>query len=111
MKYAKNKDSVVRQVLAYYNRRITYLGDIKKWKVEEKWQTPKLTWLLQTGDCEDGALLIYCTLHWLGIPDEQLYIATGDVEGVNTVNGLTGNITLVDLVGVSTFIVPPSKSA
>ena len=29
--------------------------------------------------------------------------ATGAIEGVNTVNGLTGNVTLVDLVGVSTF--------
>ncbi|HJX68828.1 MAG TPA: transglutaminase-like domain-containing protein, partial [Dehalococcoidia bacterium] len=40
---------------------IDYVSDEEQWGVEEYWQTPEETLSLQTGDCEDFAILL-CTL-------------------------------------------------
>ena len=76
-----DKDSVVRQTLMYIINRFDYVGDMQVWGVNEYWQSPKETWMKLTGDCEDGAIALYCLLNWLGIQDDSLYIVAGDVQG------------------------------
>lgn len=71
----------VKRTLAFINQKIKYTPDQEVWKVAEMWQTPAETWQLKTGDCEDGALLIYALLHKLGIEEERLRIVAGDVDG------------------------------
>jgi hypothetical protein len=75
-----DKDKV-KIVLDFVNSELTYVPDKTVWKTEEKWQTPTETWTMKTGDCEDGALLIYAILHYLDVPDYQVYIVAGDVVG------------------------------
>lgn len=71
----------VRRVLRYVNDNITYTTDISKWNIEEYWQTCLETWTLKTGDCEDGAILLYCILNKLGVPDNLLRVVAGNVSG------------------------------
>jgi hypothetical protein len=71
----------IQQILIYVNKNIVYKPDQVVWKVGEYWQTPAETWKLKTGDCEDGAVLIYCIAKWMNFPDEQIYIVAGDVSG------------------------------
>jgi len=71
----------VKRVLQLVNKSITYKRDKDVWDCGDKWQRPAETWNLKTGDCEDGAILIYCLLNKLGVPDRLLRIACGDVDG------------------------------
>jgi hypothetical protein len=62
-----NYDYIVTDVLRKVIKNFKYITDDKKWKVKEKWQTPKESLTSGTGDCEDGAILIYCaciTILW-----------------------------------------------
>ncbi len=85
MRYLKqsklSNDKKMKKILEYVHNNITYVSDSKNWKVAEKWQTPKETWALKSGDCEDGSVLIYAIAHYIGIPDYQLRIVAGDVIG------------------------------
>jgi predicted transglutaminase-like cysteine proteinase len=72
--------SKVNYALQYVKNKIKYTPDIDSWEVLDKWQTPNETWDLKTGDCEDGALLLYLILSNSGIPDSQLRIVCGDVK-------------------------------
>lgn len=56
---------------------IDYVSDEEQWGVEEYWQTPEETLSLQTGDCEDFAILLCTLLRAFGIDDEHIYIAIG----------------------------------
>ena len=71
----------VKVVLDYVNKNIKYVSDGTKWKLVDKWQTPEETWNSKTGDCEDGAMLIYSILRYIGVPEVLLRIAVGDVKG------------------------------
>jgi len=72
----------VEKCLRFVNAKITYITDDKStWKVPEYWQTPEETWKLKQGDCEDGSILLYAMLNYLGIKDTDLFIVTGDVNG------------------------------
>jgi predicted transglutaminase-like cysteine proteinase len=81
LKKVRSNDAKVRQILCFVNKHIHYLGDIKRWKVQEYWQTPKETMTYLTGDCEDGSLLIYLMCHEAGIPDDDLWLTCGNVVG------------------------------
>ena len=71
----------VKKALSFVRSKITYTGDIAVWDASDKWQTPKQTWELKTGDCEDGAILLYSILSEAGVPDIQARIVAGDVVG------------------------------
>ena len=71
----------VRKVLKLVRNNIIYRTDNLMWDVDEYWQTPSETWISGRGDCEDGAILIYCLLHKIGVPDRLIRIACGDVIG------------------------------
>lgn len=73
-----NKEKMLA-ILKFVHLYIDYKSDKSVWNVEEKWQTPMETWGMKTGDCEDGALLIYALAKYYEIPDIQLYIVAGEV--------------------------------
>lgn len=73
--------SRIKKVLEFVHANIVYTKDDVTWKVSEKWQTPSETWELKTGDCEDGAVLIYSLLKYIDISDNRLRIVAGDVVG------------------------------
>ena len=77
----KKSEGILRQILAYVNRNIEYIGDLERWGVGEYWAKPEETWRMLDGDCEDGAILIYIIAKWLGFTDDELFIVAGNVEG------------------------------
>lgn len=79
-KSIKKSDDRATAILRYVHRTTEYKSDKKVWFVTEKWQTPLETWLLKTGDCEDGALLIAAFLKHSGVPSEQWGVVCGDVK-------------------------------
>lgn len=74
-------DERVLAILQYVHDRTTYTGDKVKWRMPDYWQPADLTHSLRTGDCEDGAALIYVLARKAGVPMERLYFVAGDVLG------------------------------
>ena len=64
------------------NGDVTYRSDYQHWKREDKWGFPFAT-LDEGGDCEDFAMLKRVSLHYLGWPQEGLYL----LMGYSTMNG------------------------
>ena len=58
------------------NADVVYRDDYRHWKREDKWGFPFAT-LDEGGDCEDYAMLKRVTLHYLGWPEEGLYLLIG----------------------------------
>lgn len=77
----QDPDYIMTDVLRLVHSLVTYTPDSKIYKTPEKWQTPKETLTLKTGDCEDGAILIYCMARHLGVPSNRLLLFAGDVAG------------------------------
>jgi predicted transglutaminase-like cysteine proteinase len=81
LKEAPLSDKTIQEVLLYVRSNLTYKGDKEVWEVNEYWQPTTITWRKKTGDCEDGAILIYAILNWLGYSDDRVFIVAGDVKG------------------------------
>jgi predicted transglutaminase-like cysteine proteinase len=64
------------------NGDVTYRSDYQHWKREDKWGFPFAT-LDEGGDCEDFAMLKRVSLHYLGWPQDGLYL----LMGYTTMNG------------------------
>lgn len=79
--YSYSNLDKVKCVLKFVKKNLTYTRDSLKWKLLDKWQTPNETWDSKTGDCEDGAILVYALCHAIGVPDNQLRIVCADVSG------------------------------
>ena len=75
----KYYDDRVFKILSWVKNWITYKGDFEIWKRAEYWQTPYETYKKRTGDCEDGALLIYKLTVLSGIPEWRIKVCAGDV--------------------------------
>lgn len=76
-----NYDLQVIECLKYVKNNIKYKGDINSWNTTEYWQTPQETLDRLTGDCEDGAILMYILCRLKGIPANRLLIFCGSVNG------------------------------
>jgi hypothetical protein len=63
---------------------ITYLSDKKSWNQPEYWQIPKETLMKRTGDCEDGAILIYSLAIFYNIPLYRIKLCAGYVKNPKT---------------------------
>lgn len=77
-------DSYDKQVIAcleYVRSSVKYKSDQDVWSVPELWQEGQLTLDLKTGDCEDGAILLYLLCRSKGVPANRLMIFAGDVNG------------------------------
>ena len=81
LKNLPKTDGLARQCLMYVKRNITYTSDTDIWKVSDKWQTPSETWVSGKGDCEDGAILLYAILKFVGFTDNQVWLVASDVVG------------------------------
>jgi hypothetical protein len=77
----KDSDYVMTDILRFVQKKVKYTGDMEKWKMADKWQSPAETLSLGTGDCEDGAILIYCMAILKGVPVNRLLLLCGDVVG------------------------------
>ena len=74
-------DEKVRKALIWVHDNITYEKDEKRFGVVEKWQTLMETLAFKKGDCEDGAILLYCIARVNGVSAGQLNVVAGDVQG------------------------------
>lgn len=81
IKTYEDTDAQIVEVLRYVKSIIKYTGDTQVWKMAEYWQTAEETLSLKTGDCEDGAILIYVLARLKGIQANRLYLMAGDVVG------------------------------
>jgi len=78
---AGTDNKTMSNVLSFVKRRVTYTGDHKVYGYAEKWQSAEETLSLGTGDCEDGAILMYVLARIAGIPAYKLQLLCGDVQG------------------------------
>ncbi len=77
-----DKDDIqIMHILRYIKQKFKYVKDSKTWKMSEYWQTANQSAELMTGDCEDGAILMYVIARLKGIDPEKLVIFAGDVVG------------------------------
>lgn len=74
-------DAIVINALKEVKKLVTYTGDLNRWKMHEYWQTVDETLEIETGDCEDGAILLYVSLREAGVPADRLLLMAGDVDG------------------------------
>ena len=71
-------DLKIIYILRWVNRNIRYISDSKKYMgINEVWQLASQTFRDKTGDCEDGACLIYVLAKLLDIPDNRLRFTAG----------------------------------
>ena len=75
------QDDKVRAGLRWVKHNITYEIDSKRFGVAEKWQTIQETLDFGKGDCEDGAILLYCILYVNRVNRLQFKLVAGDVKG------------------------------
>lgn len=59
---------------------ITYVSDRQVHGFDEYWQLPTETLTLETGDCEDFAILLCTMFRIYGVPADQVYVAVGCSE-------------------------------
>lgn len=78
---SKDQDLQMFYVLKHVKNTITYTPDDKVWSMPEYWQTADETLSLKTGDCEDGAILMYVLARLKGISANRLFLFAGDVVG------------------------------
>ena len=100
-------DILVSAIFKWVNSNLVYNGDHKLWGTAEKWQTaretltrwyikkngdvklvaenfyerPEVSRCFRSGDCEDGAILIYVMCRIAGVPANRLLIFAGNVLG------------------------------
>ena len=72
-------DEKALRILHTVHEYLVYVSDQQKWGISDKWQDPSETFTSRTGDCEDGAVLIYLLCRYAGIPASRLYLWCGDV--------------------------------
>ena len=77
----QSDDYKVIWCLGWIKKNIKYKSDKLIWKVDEYWQSPLETLQLKTGDCEDGAILLYVLCRFLGVSENKLKILCGTVTG------------------------------
>lgn len=76
-----NPDSQMISILRYVNTNLTYISDKSTWSMLEYWQEGDITASLGTGDCEDGAILMYLIARIKGVPENRLLLLCGSVNG------------------------------
>jgi transglutaminase-like putative cysteine protease len=77
-------DVLMIRILRYIRNRLTYIGDITNWKMNEYWARAFETLESDLGDCEDGAILMYVLARLKGVPANRLMIFAGDVKDPST---------------------------
>jgi len=60
---------------------VTYKPDIEKWGKPDFWQSPEITLLTQSGDCEDMALVTWSAATLLGFSPGRLVVGAVEDQG------------------------------
>lgn len=76
-----NDDAKVIAILKWVQKNIKYVSDRVQYKTVEHWAGVNETLATKKGDCEDGAILIFCLARLAGVSEEKIFIAAGDVDG------------------------------
>jgi predicted transglutaminase-like cysteine proteinase len=84
-------DDTMINILRYVRKKIIYTGDKTVWDMSEYWQTAKETIDRKTGDCEDGAILMYILARYNDIPANRLLIMCGGVVNPQDNTKITGH--------------------
>ncbi|GAA0631245.1 transglutaminase-like cysteine peptidase [Halomonas beimenensis] len=67
-----DRQDQLREVNAFFNRRVRWLEDPQVWQREDYWATPLETLGRGAGDCEDYTIAKYVTLRQLEVPEAML---------------------------------------
>jgi hypothetical protein len=73
-------DEIALQSLLYVKNKIKYVSDKTQYKLNEYWSFNYETLERKKGDCEDGAILLYCIMRYNNIPAWKIRINAGDVD-------------------------------
>lgn len=71
----------ILQKCGNYQGFLQYKTDDYVWSVKEYWQKYWETFEKRTGDCEDGAILMYVMARVAGVPSNRLLLFAGTVTG------------------------------
>jgi len=74
-------DATLLMLLNWVRNNITYVSDIIQYKKVEFWANPLNTYMNKKGDCEDGAILIFCLARKLGVSEAKIKLVAGNVAG------------------------------
>ena len=74
-------DKTMKACLDWVRKQITYTTDDDKWDMEEKWEGVIDVYNTRKGDCESGALLMYCLARLAGVSESKVWIQCGSVNG------------------------------
>lgn len=85
--FLKTDDEKVVFALKWIISNLKYVGDIEKLKKVEYWQSAYETFTDRTGDCEDGAILMYKICIYLGVPSWKVRLMASYVAYKGTVAG------------------------
>jgi hypothetical protein len=77
----KDDDETVINILRWVKANIKYESDEIAYKTTEYWAHVIETIRNGVGDCEDGAILVFCLCRAADISPERVFIAAGDVDG------------------------------
>jgi len=77
-------DDQMIEILKYVRNKLTYRSDQTVWRTPEMWQKAEVTATIWTGDCEDGAILMYILAIKMGIKIHRLHIWAGWVKQSST---------------------------
>lgn len=80
-------DKTVIAILRFVKQRTRYESDRKLWRINEYWQDAITTFNNQSGDCEDGAILILTLARLAGVPSNRIFLRCGDVSYRNSKTG------------------------
>ena len=61
-----NCPDTVQEAIDFVVNNIKYKTDYEIWGIKDYWQSPKQTYNLRVGDCEDKAILLMYYMHLLG---------------------------------------------
>lgn len=74
-------DDTALAILRFVKRVYTYEGDSETWGTPEAWATFEESYAKKKGDCEDGAIAIFVLCRKSGIPERNIKLVAGDVQG------------------------------
>ena len=76
-----SEDKTAINCLRWVKKNVKYISDYTQYKTSEYWATPEETLISEVGDCEDGAVLLFCLMRACGISHKQVFVQAGNVVG------------------------------
>jgi predicted transglutaminase-like cysteine proteinase len=73
-------DETIINILKFVCLNVRYISDIKNYGKEDYWADAHLVWKFKQDDCDGINTLIWTLARFAGIPEEQLWVAIGNVE-------------------------------